>query len=119
VPGLSDNIRVTSIIGRYLEHSRVFEFSNGNGPDVAAYYIGSADWMPRNLDRRVEAMVEVDDRQLQARLREILEVNLADDVLAWSLGPDGTWSKVPTVVGHDTHLRLQELASSREVRSDR
>jgi polyphosphate kinase len=119
VPGLSDNIRVTSIVGRYLEHSRIFEFSNGNGPRSAAYYIGSADWMPRNLDRRVEAMVEVDDDPLQARLRQILEVNLADDVLAWTLGPDGAWSKVPTVDGNDTHLRLQELASVREVRSDR
>jgi polyphosphate kinase len=119
VPGLSDNIRITSIVGRYLEHSRIFEFSNGNGPDNAAYYIGSADWMPRNLDRRVEAMVEVDDGSLQARLREILEVNLADDVLAWTLAPDGTWTKVPTVVGLDTHLRLQELATNREVRSDR
>ena len=48
VPGLSDNIRITSIVGRHLEHSRIFEFSNGNGPDNAAYYIGSADWMPRN-----------------------------------------------------------------------
>jgi polyphosphate kinase len=119
VPGLSDNIRVRSIVGRYLEHSRIFEFSNGNGPGTAAYYIGSADWMPRNLDRRVEAMVEVDDHQLQARLREILEVNLADDVLAWTLGPDGTWSKVPTVEGCDTHLQLQALSLSREVRTDR
>jgi polyphosphate kinase len=119
VPGLSDNIRVSSIVGRYLEHSRIFEFSNGNGPGQAAYYIGSADWMPRNLDRRVEAMVEVDDSQLQARLREIVEVNLADDVLRWTLGQDGTWSKVATVEGNDTHLRLQELASGREVRSDR
>jgi polyphosphate kinase len=119
VPGLSDNIRVRSIVGRYLEHSRIFEFSNGNGRGEAAYYIGSADWMPRNLDRRVEAMVEVDDPQLQARLREILEVDLADDVLAWSLAPDGTWSRVPTVDGLDTHLRLQELAVHREVRADR
>jgi polyphosphate kinase len=119
VAGLSDNIRVRSLIGRYLEHSRIFEFSNGNGPGEPAYYIGSADWMPRNLDRRVEAMVEVDDHQLQDRLRQIVEVNLADDVLAWTLGPDGTWSKVPTVHGNDTHLRLQELASNREARSDR
>jgi polyphosphate kinase len=66
--------------------------------------------MPRNLDRRVEAIVEVEDRTLQARLREILEVNLADDVLAWRLGPDGTWSKVPTIEHCDAHLRLQELA---------
>jgi len=110
VPGLSDNIRVRSIVGRYLEHSRIFEFANGNGPDEAAYYIGSADWMPRNLDRRVEAVVEVDDRSLQARLREILEVNLADDVLAWALGPDGDWARVPTVNDFDAHVRLQELA---------
>src|SRR4051812_7406514 len=110
VPGLSDNIRVRSIVGRYLEHSRIFEFANGNGSDEAAYYIGSADWMPRNLDRRVEAVVEVDDRSLQARLREILEVNLADDVLAWTLGPHGDWARVPTVNDCDAHLRLQELA---------
>ena len=110
VPGLSDNIRVRSIVGRYLEHSRIFEFANGNGPGEVAYYIGSADWMPRNLDRRVEAVVEVDDRSLQARLREILEVNLADDVLAWSLGPDGEWKRVTSASHCDAHLRLQELA---------
>jgi polyphosphate kinase len=119
VAGLSENIRVRSIVGRYLEHSRIFEFSNGNGPGEAAYYIGSADWMPRNLDRRVEAMVEVDDHHLQDRLRQILEVNLTDDVLAWTLGTDGTWAKVPTVRGNDTHLQLQELSSNREVRSER
>jgi polyphosphate kinase len=97
-------------VGRYLEHSRIFEFANGNGPGEAAYYIGSADWMPRNLDRRVEAVVEVDDRSLQARLREILEVDLADDVLAWTLGPDGEWTKVAAVTGCDSQVRLQELA---------
>src|SRR4051794_6612652 len=109
-PGLSDNIRVRSIGGRYLEHSRIFEFANGNGPDEAAYYIGSADWMPRNLDRRVEAVVEVDDETLQARLREILEVNFSDDVLAWTLGPTGEWSKLAAVSGCDSQVRLQELA---------
>jgi polyphosphate kinase len=119
VPGLSDNIRVRSIVGRYLEHSRIFEFANGGGPGEVAYYIGSADWMPRNLDRRVEAVAAVDDAALQVRLREILEVNLADDVLAWTLGPDGEWTKVRTVQNCDTHLRLQELATAREVRSDR
>jgi polyphosphate kinase len=113
VRGLSDNIRVRSIVGRYLEHSRIFEFANGGGRGAAAYYIGSADWMERNLDRRVEAITQVDDPALQARLREILETNLADDVLAWTLGPDGTWSKVPTVAGCDAHLRLQELARRR------
>src|SRR5439155_24169012 len=93
VPALSDNIRVRSIVGRYLEHSRIFEFANGAGPGEAAYYIGSADWMPRNLDRRVEAVAAVDDVQLQVRLREILEVNLADDVLAWKLNDGGEWTK--------------------------
>jgi len=122
VRGLSDNIRVRSIVGRYLEHSRIFEFANGRGPGLASYYIGSADWMPRNLDRRVEAIVAVDDAAAQERLREILEVDLADEVLAWTLNGDGQWVKVPTTPGHeplDTHLRLQMLASAREVRADR
>ena len=113
VPGMSENIRVRSIVGRYLEHSRIFEFANGSRREEAAYYIGSADWMPRNLDRRVEAITAVEDAKLQQRLREILETNLSDDVLAWSLEPDGTWTKVPTEVGCDTHLRLQELARAR------
>src|SRR5204863_500380 len=90
VPGLSDSIRVRSIVGRYLEHSRIFEFANGAGPGEAAYYIGSADWMPRNLDRRVEAVAAVDDVQLQVRLREILEVNLAVDVLEWLTPEDAS-----------------------------
>jgi polyphosphate kinase len=122
VQGMSENIRVRSIVGRYLEHSRIFEFANGGGRDVASYYIGSADWMPRNLDRRVEAVVAVDDAALQARLREILEVDLSDDILAWRLGNDGRWAKVtPSSGGEpcDTHLRLQQLASAREVRTDR
>ena len=116
VKGISDNIRVRSIVGRYLEHSRIYEFANGAGDDGAAYYIGSADLMPRNLDRRVEALAPVDDPQLQQRLREVLEVNLADDVLSWALGPDGVWRKVPTASGDDaceTHLRLEELATTR------
>jgi polyphosphate kinase len=78
--------------------------------------------MPRNLDRRVEALTPVSDVRLQERLREILAVDLADDVLAWTLGPDGTWTKVPTAsdgTSVDTHIRLQELAASRGRRSDR
>ena len=96
VPGLSERITVRSIVGRYLEHSRIFRFGDA-GDDDTEYVIGSADMMPRNLDRRVEAMLRVTDRRLRARLDEILELNLADDVLAWSLEPDGTWVKVPTV----------------------
>ncbi len=77
------------------------------------YLIGSADLMPRNLDRRVEAVTPVTAAPLRARLEEILDTNLADDVLAWELRQDGTWGKVPTVVGVDTHRRLGELAETR------
>jgi polyphosphate kinase len=111
VPGLSDNIRVRSIIGVYLEHSRIYRF--GADPLQAEYLIGSADWMPRNLDRRVEALCAVDDPALRARLAEILDVNLADDALAWELAGDGSWHKVETVDGVNTHLRLRELAEER------
>jgi polyphosphate kinase len=111
VPGLSDNIRARSIIGFYLEHSRVYRF--GADPNTAEYLIGSADWMPRNLDRRVEALCTVTDPPLRARLAEILDVNLADDALAWELGADGTWHKVEKVLGVDTHFRLRELAEER------
>jgi polyphosphate kinase len=111
VPGLSERIRVRSIVGRYLEHSRINRFGT---PGVdAVYYIGSADLMVRNLDERVEALVPVSEPSLTARLDEILSVNLADDVLAWELQPDGSWTKVPTRVGVNTHKRLQELAVAR------
>ena len=113
VPGLSENIRVRSIVGRYLEHSRIYHFAHGGADGGPVYYIGSADLMPRNLDRRVEALVPVDDPALQARLREILEVDLADDRLAWSLGADSRWSRVVGDTGSDTHLRLEELALER------
>ncbi|MGH9189753.1 MAG: RNA degradosome polyphosphate kinase [Acidimicrobiales bacterium] len=110
VPGLSETIRVRSIIGRFLEHSRIFAFG---GRDERHYYIGSADLMPRNLDHRVEVVTPVTEPRLRDRLQEILDVNLADDTLAWELGPDGRWAKVPTVVGVNTHLQLQELALKR------
>jgi polyphosphate kinase len=118
VPGLSETIRVRSIVGRFLEHSRIFKFANGAGTGVPTYLIGSADWMPRNLDRRVEALVPVATPALQDRLQEILDVNLADDVLAWELHPDATWSPVrpPSGGSVDTHLRFQELALVRNKR---
>ncbi len=107
VPGLSDRIRVRSIVGQFLEHSRIFSFGNGGRPE---YYLGSSDLMPRNLDRRVEAVVPVTDPRLRHRLQQILDVSLADDVLAWELGPDGGWHKVPTVRGLNSHNRFKELA---------
>ena len=66
--------------------------------------------MPRNLDRRVEAVVPVTDSRLRQRLQQILDVSLADDVLAWELGPDGSWRRVPTVRGLNSHHRFKELA---------
>jgi polyphosphate kinase len=110
VPGLSERIRVRSVVGRYLEHSRIFRF--GERED-AEHYMGSADLMQRNLDRRVEAVVPVRDPVLESRLDEILSIGLEDDALAWTLGPDGSWSKVPTERGSNTHLRLQERAVER------
>ncbi|MDE0217315.1 MAG: polyphosphate kinase 1, partial [bacterium] len=78
VPGMSDTIRVRSLIGRYLEHSRVYYFGNGEGDGAPAYYIGSADLMPRNLNRRIEALVAVVDTGLRHRLDQVLEFNLED-----------------------------------------
>jgi polyphosphate kinase len=107
VPGLSERIKVRSIVGRFLEHSRIFAF--GDGAD-AEYFLGSSDLMQRNLDRRVEAVVPVGDRKLRERLSQILEIALADDVLAWELCPDGAWQRVPTVLGLNSQKRFQELA---------
>ena len=112
VPGLSENIRVRSIVGRFLEHSRIFAFGDPAGGGVR-YLIGSGDMMPRNLDQRIEVLVPVEAPDLQARLREILDVDLADDVLSWELGGDGAWSKVPTRAGVASQLRLQQLAIER------
>jgi polyphosphate kinase len=115
VPGLSDRIRVRSIVGRYLEHSRVFRFGER---EETEHYIGSADLMQRNLNRRVEAVVPVTDPALAARLDEILSIGLEDDALAWTLAPEGSWSKVPTERGSNTHLRLQERAVERASADD-
>lgn len=90
VPGLSENIEVRSIVGNFLEHSRIFLFENGGRQEV---YMGSADWMPRNLDRRVEILFPVEDEALKARLIHILDVQLADNVKAYVLKPDGTYGK--------------------------
>jgi polyphosphate kinase len=108
VPGLSENISVRSIVGRYLEHSRIYRF--GARGRERTYLYGSADMMPRNLDRRVEALAPVDDPDLQFRLDEILDVVFADSTLAWELGPNRTWSRVAGDGLVDTHETLQELA---------
>ena len=91
VPGMSENIHVRSILGRFLEHSRIFWFLNDGDPQV---FIGSADMMHRNLDRRVEALVRVADPGHVAQLSELLDVGLADDVSRWELAGDGRWVRV-------------------------
>lgn len=88
VPGYSDNIRVRSIVGRFLEHSRVYYFENGGNPDI---YIGSADWQRRNLDDRVEAVVPIFDLALRRRITSILQLTLRDRRTAWELHPDGRY----------------------------
>jgi polyphosphate kinase len=93
VNGISERIRVVSIIGRFLEHSRVAFFANGGRPE---YYIGSADWMPRNFDRRVETMVPIDDAQLHPGLERVLATCLADNRQAWELGSDGQYRRRET-----------------------
>jgi polyphosphate kinase len=115
VPGLSERIRVRSIVGRFLEHSRIFRFgSDRRGP---RYYIGSPDLMERNLDRRVEVVVPVTDPELQERLRAVLEVLLADGILAWELGPDGSW-RPAAKEGPDSQRRLWEMAQERARKGD-
>ncbi|MDQ2931300.1 MAG: polyphosphate kinase 1 [Gemmatimonadota bacterium] len=88
VEGISDNIRVTSIVGRFLEHSRLWYFLNDGEEE---YFLGSADWMPRNFERRVEAVTPVEDKALHERLRTLLATYLRDNRNAWTLQPDGCY----------------------------
>ncbi len=104
VPGLSKGIRVRSLIGHYLEHSRIFRFGGEAGSQVL---IGSSDLMPRNLDRRVEAVVPVADPDLREGIEQFLELELADDTLAWELAGEGTWRKVASLAGVNTQDRMQ------------
>ncbi|MBW8769553.1 MAG: hypothetical protein JF589_07360, partial [Gemmatimonadetes bacterium] len=97
-------IRVMSIIGRFLEHSRVWHFLNGGQDEL---YIGSADWMPRNFLRRVEAVVPVETPALQERMRSLLAACLEDNRQAWDLGADGRWiQRRPQGEVRATHVRL-------------
>ena len=91
VQGLSENIRVHSIVGNFLEHARIFYFENDGSPEV---YMGSADWMPRNLDKRVEILFPVEDPDLKEQVIHILRVQLEDNVKAHILQPDGTYEKI-------------------------
>ncbi len=112
VPQLSESIRVKSIVGRFLEHSRIYAF--GQEGDVGrVLLIGSADLMERNLDRRIEALVPLSTPATRARVEEVLSLCLADDVSSWCLGPDGMWSKEAAIAGVSVQRELQQLALSR------
>ena len=90
VPGLSETMRVRSILGRFLEHSRIFGFDNGGDPEV---WIGSADLMHRNLDRRVETLVRITSPDHVEELCGLLDVAMSDQVSSWWLGPNGEWDR--------------------------
>ncbi len=90
VPDVSENINVVSVVGRFLEHSRIYGFQRG---DEREYWIGSPDLMPRNLDTRVELLAPVHEKVLRAELEDTLERYLADDIFGWELGPDGNWTR--------------------------
>jgi polyphosphate kinase len=111
VPGLSPTIRVRSIVGRFLEHSRIYRF--GDPSHGAVYYTGSADLMTRNLDGRVEALTPVVDARLKARLEELLDILMTDDTQAWQLDDD-RWTKVETSSGVASHPELQARALARK-----
>lgn len=114
VKGVSENIRVISIIGRFLEHSRIFWFQNGDRPEV---YIGSADWMTRNLERRVEAVAPVEDPQHAQELKAILDLMLADNRQAWDMTSDGRFIQRQPQEGEPergTHAMLMALAARQD-----
>ena len=108
VPGLSENIRIVSVLGRLLQHARIFEFANAGDPE---YIIGSADWRPRNLSRRVEVAVPVRAEPGKARLRKILD-DLLTDPSAWELQPDGSHVRGEERVGGGAALGERDLAAA-------
>ena len=112
VPGVSDNIRVVSVVGRFLEHSRVYGFVRG---DERRWFIGSADLMPRNLDTRMEVLIPVKDPSARAEIEDTLERCLADDTFAWDLQPDGSWERL-TGRGRSVHHELMERTRERTAR---
>jgi polyphosphate kinase len=112
LPNLSENIRVISIIGRFLEHSRIFYFYNNSQEEI---YIGSADWMRRNLDRRVEVITPIKDQDIAKDLQEILGIMLADNRHAWELQPDGSY--IQRCPGDGTEANSQKIIMSMTLRS--
>ena len=114
VPGVSERIRVRSIIGEFLEHSRIWGFENGGDGE---WYIGSADLMDRNLDRRVEAVVPVEDGEARARIAEIVELMLADDRRSWQLQADASWVRTEVLNGRPGTIDTFEVLKVRALES--
>ena len=104
--GVSETIRVHSVVGRFLEHSRIFYFENAGDPD---YYVGSADWMTRNLDSRVEAVAPIEDPSLREYLWSVLEANLSDNRKRWTMRPDGTYVQQRPAEGEPVRNVQKEL----------
>jgi polyphosphate kinase len=104
VPGVSENIRVVSIVGRFLEHSRIYAFRRGGETRVLT---GSADLMPRNLDSRVELVAPIEDEALKAELLDVLERCFADNANAWELDTDGVWTRLVAPAGERRSVQLE------------
>ena len=109
VAGLSESIRVNSVLGRYLEHSRIFYFENGGDPDV---FIGSADMMHRNLDRRVETLVRIAQPDQIEQLRRIIDIGMSEDVDSWSLDNQGVWQRKSSSASEKKYLDYQDQMMS-------
>jgi polyphosphate kinase len=107
VPGVSENVQVVSVVGRFLEHSRIYAFERDG---VQTIYIGSADLMPRNLDTRVELLTPVQSKRLCADLMETMELCLADDSNAWTLGEDGEWTRRVPAGPEPRHAQRELMA---------
>jgi len=114
VPGLSERIRVFSVVGRFLEHSRIYCFTNGGDPE---YYIGSADWMKRNLENRVETITPILDEAVKTQLAEILETYERDNASAWDCGPDGNYRRRTPADGDEARA-VQDIFAARGRLSD-
>ncbi|MBI3316727.1 MAG: polyphosphate kinase 1 [Candidatus Omnitrophica bacterium] len=113
VPGLSENIEVISVVDMFLEHGRLFYFENGGDSEL---YLSSADWMPRNFDRRIELMLPLEDKEIRKELIEILKCYFKDNVKGWRLNPDGTYVKNAT--GSEKKFRAQEFFCKKTLERD-
>ncbi|MBU6496319.1 MAG: RNA degradosome polyphosphate kinase, partial [Acidobacteria bacterium] len=117
IEGLSENITVHSVVGEFLEHSRLFIFSRPGEPDFEVY-LGSADLMERNLDRRVEAIVPIENPSMRADLLEAFDITWSDDVFTWILGSDRRWRRLQSVNGVVAQSELKSRALERARRAE-